>query len=436
MIEAAVHLNLTCLALLSLFAILKGYTINDIVSTSIGLSLFCFLCIIIIYHCVIKMRGKKWFRFKSKRMLSDEPLETDPSSITHSVVELPTSGGPYTYNYYFEETAPPEPKPVPRARDEIIVTVSSESDKDSTTALIPRNSNLEPPTSTLIALEDHSIEEDTEAEELIRNNQVIPENVKIDVSESKVENSEAKLSINSKNTSYTSIGDSQQEICTVQANPLAIVHEPLSSEEQNSYNFKTNRQSRREFYSYRSTRNFDSDTDATGQKPSRAITKCHLVRLIDPLELGIVDEGDSDSDELVTQPKVYKFKSKSAKKSKQEAIMGQWQESKSVAIDMSQFENEFDENIPLLSLDVTTCTDLNKKVKRKQSDHPLISFEEAQNDTTSTDVSAKFERKRPVMDYPLIPFENEDITASTHFSTELEKTQLHLPFECMHLFGH
>ena len=164
-LEAAVHLNLTCLALLWLFAILKGYTVNAIVSTSIGLSLFAF-CVIIFCHCTIKIiTGRNWSQFKSSKMsIIELPVEQDETEVTVSVVDLPTLEGPYTYNYYYDEKPLPEPKPVPRARDEILVTASP----DSTTALIPRNSNLEPPpTSTEIAFEDLNNEEDTKVEELI-----------------------------------------------------------------------------------------------------------------------------------------------------------------------------------------------------------------------------------------------------------------------------
>lgn len=437
-LEVAVHLNLTCLALLSLFAILKGYTVDAIVSTSVGLSLFAF-CGIVIYHATIAMTtGRRWSRFKSKKIIEqpDEQFETYPSNATQSVVELPTSRGPFTYNYYFEEPASPEPKPVPRARDEILVTCTESQGSTITTitALLAQQSNLKPPTSTVIALEDLNVEEDTEAEELIRNNQMLSENLMVveinDVAESEAGNSEPKLSINSENTSYTSVGESQQEVSIAEAYALTAAHESLSSDyvgERKGYIF---RHSRRELHSYRSTRPLDSDTDATGQKPSHAITKCHLVRRIDPLELEIVDEGDSECDEPLTQLKIHKFKPKKVKKSKQEPVTGQLQGSKSIAINMSQFENKFDENIPLLSLeaaseDVTTFTDLNMKLKKKQIDHPLILFEEAQNITTSSGLGAESEKKQ--INHPFEEDRNKGIITSTHLSIELEKNQLDLP---------
>jgi hypothetical protein len=430
-LEAAIHLNLTCLALLSLLAILKGYSIDAIVSTSLGLSLFAF-CGIIIYHGTITITtGKRWARFKTKKIIkqSNEQYDATPSNSTQSVVGLPTLNGPYTYNYYFEETASPEVKPVPRARDEIIVTCTESQESRSTIALLPQQSTLEPLISTVIALEDLNVEEDTEAEELIRNNQNLPENLTIaamnDAAESEVGTSEPKLSSTSKNISCTSLG---LEI-TGSIDPLITAHKSLSSDSTGSSECKGYifRHSRRELYSYRSTRPLDSDTDATGQKPSHAVTKCHLVRRLDPLELEIVDEGDSECDEPLSQLKIHKFKPKKTKKSKQAPVIHHLRESKSIAINMSQFENEFDDNIPLLSLEEASegATSLNMKLERKRVDRPLILFEEAQNITTSTDLGTKLDR-------PLIPinFEedrNKDILTSTHFSMELEKNQLDLP---------
>ena len=113
-LEAAVHLNLTCLALVSLFALLKGYAVNAIVSASIGLTLFAF-CMIISYHCTIKIlkgRLSKRFRFKSSNTERPiEQLETDQLSTSYTVVDLPTLAGPYSYNYYYEEVLSPAAKP-------------------------------------------------------------------------------------------------------------------------------------------------------------------------------------------------------------------------------------------------------------------------------------------------------------------------------------
>ena len=431
-LEAAVHLNLACLALLSLLAILKGYSIDAIVSTSVGLSLFAF-CMMVIYHGTIMIPvGSKWTRFKYKRITKhpDEQFDAVSSNTSQSVVELPTLKGPYNYNYYFEETACPELKPVPRARDEIIVTYRESQESNSTVALLPQQPDLEPPTSTVIALEDLNVEEDTDAEELIRNNQLQPEKLTIiaeinDAAESEAGTSEPKLSINSKNMSYTSLG----QAVTGSMDPLIAEHKSLSSDSIGSGKCKGYtgifRQSRRELYSYRSTRPLDSDTDATGQKPSHAVTKCHLVRRIDPLELEIVDEGDSECDEPLSQLKIHKIKPKKAKKHiiKQAPIVHNLHESKSIAINMSQFENEFDENIPLLSLEEASddATGSNIKLEMKQVNRPLILFEEAQNLTTSTDAR---------LDRPLINFEedgNKDLITSTRFSMELERNQLDLP---------
>ena len=395
-LEAAVHLNLTCLALLSLFAILKGYTINAIVSTSIGLSLFAF-CVIIFYHCAIKIiKGRKWSQFKSSKVsIIELPVEQDETEVTVSVVDLPTLEGPYTYNYYYDEEPLPEPKPVPRARDEILVTASP----DSTTALIPRNSNLEPPpTSTEIAFEDLNDEEDTKVEELIRNNQTMPENFTDEemfntVVELEVDNAEPTLSINTSHTSQRKVSIIE-DFHAATAVPYYHESDADSIGEHRASFVEKNRYSRKELYSYKSarpidsdtnatgqrpTQPLDSDTNATGQKPSRAPTKCDLVRLVYPLELAIVNELEGDN-ECDTQMKVHKLKYKKTRKHKKEHITGRLQDSKSVAINMARYENEFDENIPLLSMEATNnitmdTTASTAELEKKQMDFPSIPFE-------------------------------------------------------------
>lgn len=395
LLEAAVHLNLTCLSLLSLFAVLKGYAIDAIVSTSIGVMLFAF-CGIILYHCTKVITGTRHPRFKSSFIkLSDEKLEPSQSSITYSVTDLPTLKGPYTYNYYYEEALSPAPKPVPRARDEILVTES----QDSTKALIPRNSTLEPlpPTSTEIALEDLNGEEDTKVEEFIRNNQTLPENFTekelfstvIELEAGNVE--PALISINSKNTSHTTTdSDVSQRELIAGYNSIAVpCHESDADSIGECRTFvKNNRYSRRELHSYRSaqpidsdtnatgqwpTRPLDSDTNATGQKPSHIATKCDLIRLIHPLELAIVDEAEGDN-ECDTHIKVHKLKK--TKKHKQDSVLGWPQDLKSIK--KTRFENEFDESIPLLSMeeaniiDTTTST---VRLEKKKEDFPLLPFE-------------------------------------------------------------
>lgn len=262
---------------------------------------------------------------------------------------------------------------VPRARDEILVTESP----DSTRALISQNSTVEPPapTTTEIAFEDLDNEEDTKVEELIRNDQKVPENVTNKETIIELEVGDA-VSIISESTSHTSSAASfhESEAPSIEENRTSIV--------------KTSRYSRKEFYSRRSARPIDSDTDATGQrptrpldtdtnatgqKPSHAATKCDLVRLVHPLELAIVneDEGDNVCD---TQMKVHKLKHKKTRKHKQETRL---EGLKSVGVKMTHFENEFDENIPLLSMeaantDIATST---AQLEKKKIDFPLTPFE-------------------------------------------------------------
>ena len=234
-------------------------------------------------------------------------------------------------------------------------------------------------------------------EEFIRNNQTLPENftekeVFSTVIELEAGNVEpALVSINSKNTSHTTMdSDVSQRELIAGYNSIAVpCHESDADSIGECRTFvKNNRYSRRELHSYRSaqpldsdtnatgqwpTRPLDSDTNATGQKPSRVATKCDLVRLIHPLELAIVNEVEGDN-ECDTHMKVHKLKK--TKKHKQDSVLGRPQDLKSIK--KTHFENEFDESIPLLSMeeanimDTTTST---VRFEKKKEDFPLLPFE-------------------------------------------------------------
>ena len=376
--EAAIHTNMTFLAVLSLLSVTRGHAVIAAAYTSTAVSFMVFIGVVIIHgikelsrvsktiHKIKLFLAAKWCH-----LMHNKPRHQQ-CHCKHAESENHQSGrDPYTLGYYNEVEESTGRYYETDHRDHLLTTEPAEDNNHNSVILpisinapskslegnqhqvLPQNHTAI--TFSVVALEDDEEDEDDVIEEEIvsgHDNKVTAGCSTID-QEASVDN------------------DSGAEVSEVHINmdenvPLLS---PFIVSPQNELNYSTFQQQESTLYDdwalsplqdYKKFQKLsatncplDSDIDATGQRPSQVNMLDnkhlhHLQRLTDPIELALIDEGEGDHDEPV-KPKIYQHNLK-PNKIHSSSVTTKYSSHVLQCSDDDFSEFEADETIPLLPL--------------------------------------------------------------------------------------
>ena len=380
-VEATIHTNLICVSILSLLYITKSQSVRSAAYTSIAVSLIVFIGVLIIRGVKKLSRVSKtikrvisimsqWCHCMSGRGSKSKQYHCCHKS-GHKCSHCDKH--PYTLDYYLLKEDSTSGYYDTGHRDHILTTAQDEKDfEDLPLFSVPTELDVVQPsvidhnnlfpnaiTFSVVALEDAD-EEETETEEPEENRK---EGVCYPANQTNTDrNIQSEPTADSIPEIHIDIDENAPLLSPCIESPQSMQNY-LTFELQEAKPSETSsckevlRKASFSLNKFRRAKNYlplDSDTDATGQRPSQVnLTKLqpleYLQRLTDPIELAVMDEGDSDED-LNVKPIIYQQCNRSKKAVSMPKKCSKGIQSYFESVVNSQTSSEDNEVIPLLSL--------------------------------------------------------------------------------------
>ena len=308
-IEASIHTNMTFLSILSLLSVTRGHSVTSVAYTSTAVSFVIFMAVLIV-QCLKELCGASntfklklcslaiWCQHKFGRDVNYRQHYRYYKSDHHE-----SDKHPFTLSYYLLSEESTGRYYDTGHREDLLTTVQVEEDIND--IVLPSAATSHP---VVVPIE-------------VNQNQMLPNDNKavtfsVVALDSDPDTEEMEGAISHQADEMLSVtnsdvhkadGDQSETDIHIETDENLLLLSPYVSSPQNNSSFQHIQhvichQKSSPFQTVSTCCPLDSDIDATGQRPSLAHVSQYepldyMQRLTDPIELAVVDEGESDLDE-------------------------------------------------------------------------------------------------------------------------------------------